>query len=353
VCLSRFPMKNPSFISIRQLASAAIICLAATALAQPGQQESRVDAALADLASQDLDTRNRALTALLAQSGIEVHSPSTMRVRVNSLLRTHPQDAERIKTALIAALESVGAEYEKLMREDQELLEEFSEYSNALADTVSVLHDPRSASALLMIGDLEGVGDICPSAVDAIIQRSHAPELSWRGASLHANAFAVRALGYCLQRPTLMRASAGLESKIKRELLTDLDSPDWSVRVVAAEALSPLRTDPGVRAKLQRAAASDPYFGPDGATNGGVAFTVREMAARSLNPPDALLYYVARTSESRVCRVQPSSQAVTGERFIGPETADFVRRIMCSHYDPTGQDSSLCWKVEPANVCSQ
>lgn len=26
--------------------------------------------------------------------------------------------------------------------------------------------------------------------------------------------------------------------------------------------------------------------------------------------------------------------------------------LMCSHYDPTGQDPSLCWKVEPANACS-
>jgi hypothetical protein len=276
-----------------------------------------------------------------------------MRVKVNHLLVSHPEDAERIKTGLIAALESAGAEYEKLMREDQDLPEAFSDYSKMLADTVSFLQDPRSASALLMIGDLEGVADICPSAVDAIIQRSHEPELSWRGASLHTHAFAVRALSYCLQRPTLMRANVGLESKIKRELLTDLDSSDWSVRVVAAEALSPLTADLDVRAKLQRVAASDPYIGPDGATNGGVAFRVREMAARTLNPPDALLYYVARTSNSRVCRVQHASQAVTDERFIGPETADFVRRIMCSHYDPTSQDPSLCWKVEPANTCSQ
>ena len=51
-------MKKPFLVSIRQLIPAAIICIATTALAQPEQQESRVDAALADLASQDLDKRD-------------------------------------------------------------------------------------------------------------------------------------------------------------------------------------------------------------------------------------------------------------------------------------------------------
>jgi hypothetical protein len=96
-------MEKPFLLSIRQITSAAIICLAATALAQPEQQEPRVDAALADLASQDSGTRDRGLNALLAQSGIEVGIPAPMRVRMNNLLRTHPQQAERIKTTLIAA----------------------------------------------------------------------------------------------------------------------------------------------------------------------------------------------------------------------------------------------------------
>jgi hypothetical protein len=342
-------MKCTSLVAQRlALVVGAIIYVTGSAVAQ---ERPTIDAALMDLASQDLGTRDRALRGLLAQSAEQ--GKYAMRARVRHLLGAHPQDAERIKTGLITALEIAGTEYEKLMKENKEMPEELSDYSIMLADTVSALQDPRSASALLVIGDLEGVADICPSAVDDILQRSHAPELSWRGASLHTNAFAVRALSYCLQRPTLISANPGLESRIKRELLTDLDSQDWSVRVVAAEALTPLRTDLEVRAKLQRVAASDPYIGPDGATNGGVSYRVREMAARTLNPPDALLYYVARTSESRVCRVQPASQAVTEERFIGPETADFVRRIMCSHYDPVGQDPSMCWKVEPANACSQ
>lgn len=93
------------------LVLAAIICIARTALAHPDQQEeSRVDAALAGLASQDLDTRERALSALLAQSEIEVGSPTPIRVRMNNLLRSHPQRAERIKTTLIAALETQDAD---------------------------------------------------------------------------------------------------------------------------------------------------------------------------------------------------------------------------------------------------
>lgn len=111
-----------SLLSIRQLISAATICLAATALAQPEQQESRLDAALADLASRE--TRDRGLTALLAQSGIQVGTPASMHVTMNNLLRTHPQQAERIKTTLIAALETQGAELEKSIREAQAPLSE-------------------------------------------------------------------------------------------------------------------------------------------------------------------------------------------------------------------------------------
>jgi hypothetical protein len=39
-------MKKTSLVSIRQLTSAAIICMATTALAQVEQSEARVDAAL-------------------------------------------------------------------------------------------------------------------------------------------------------------------------------------------------------------------------------------------------------------------------------------------------------------------
>ena len=76
----------------------------------------------------------------------------------------------------------------------------------------------------------------------------------------------------------MIRANPDLEARIKRELLSDLDSREWAVRAVIAESLAPLRDDPEVRAKLARVATLDPYRGPDGATGGGVAFRVREAA---------------------------------------------------------------------------
>ncbi|HTX38332.1 MAG TPA: hypothetical protein VME43_25065 [Bryobacteraceae bacterium] len=62
--------------------------------------------------------------------------------------------------------------------------------------------------------------------------------------------------------------------------------------------LAPLRDDPEVHAKLQQLAALDPYYDPDGATNGGMDFRVREAAKWSLNPPDAFSCYVTRASDA-------------------------------------------------------
>ena len=275
-----------------------------------------------------------------------------MQAKINSLLRKYPQQAEGIRTSLIGALEKVGAEYEALIRAGQQVPEDLAEYSNALTDAVSALRDPRSASALLTTGGMEGLADICPSAVDLIIERAHAPEIYWQGLPQHINAFAVRTLGFCLERPAMMRANPELESKIKRELLTDLESRDSSVREVAAEVLVPLRKDPEVNAKLQRVAALDPHYGPDGVTPEGMAYGVREAARQALTPPDGLSYYVTRRPDTGACQVRPSSQALLPEAIVGPESADLVRRVMCSHYDPVSQDPTLCRKIEPANACS-
>jgi len=331
------------------LAAAAAMCILTTAYAQPAPP---IDVVLQDLASPDRLTRAQGLSALLAQSGGEAGGGNARRVSVIQLLHAHPEQAERIKTALITALEKLGEEYEAAMRANQQLDESFGEYSMALTDAVAALQDPRAVKGLLSIGGIEGVADICPVAVDAIIERSHAPELFWQGVSLHTNAFAVRTLGLCLQRPAMMRAKPEVASKIRRELLAHLDSPDSTVRIVAAEVLSPLRADPEVQAKLQAVATADPHFGLDGATKDRVTFRVRETAAAALSPSDALSFYVTRTLDTRACRVQHASETLVAEPFIGPETRDMMKRTMCSHYDPTGQDPSLCWIVEPANACA-
>jgi hypothetical protein len=351
-------MKKSILVSVRQFIPAAIICIATTALAQSEQQESRVEVALADLASQDLDTRDHALGALLSQSGIGVGSPSSVRVRINNLLRTHPQQAERIKTTLIAALETQGAEEEKLIRETQQPISEaFGESWVFLTSAVAGLQDPRAVKALLLAlpaGSVEGLADICPSAVDAIIKRIHEPDLYLAGAAVGYQRQAVTALGWCLQRPAIMRANPDVLAKIRRELLADLNNPDRSIRGHAVEALSALRTDPEVRAKLQIVAGTDPYVTSEISTpiKPGPRHIVRDGASFILNSNE-LSFYVTRTSDTRVCRIQQASEALVEEQFIGPESKDILKPSMCRHYDPTGQDPSLCWKVEPANACSQ
>ena len=201
-------MKKSSLVTIRRLVPAALMCIATTALAQPEQQEAQVDAALRDL---DQGARDRGLTALLAQSGIPVVTPASMKVRMNSLLRAHPQQAERIKTTLIAALEAQGAELEKSIRETHEPLgEAFGESWAFLTDAVGRLQDPRAVKGLLLAlpaGSIGGLADVCPSAVDAIIKRIHEPDLYLDGTALGYQRQAVTALGWCLQRTAMMSAN--------------------------------------------------------------------------------------------------------------------------------------------------
>lgn len=335
---------TPSLVRMRRLTYAAIMCLTA-ALAQREQPESPIDAALQDLTSPDLGTRDRGLSALLAQSGIKVGSASRMRVWMNSLLRTHPQQAEHIKTTLIAAAERVGTEYQAAAR-DGLVHEDFAEYQMALVDAVNALRDPRAVKALLSAGlgagGAEGLADICPAAVDGIIQRIQKPDVvDARGNVLRYRQFALSALKACLMRPAMMRANPAVLAKIRRELLADLDDPDCTIRSSAMEAVSSLKADPEIRTRLQ-IMANQPevqrcYLG--------------YFASRILSS-DEYSFFVTRTPGTGVCRLQPESQARAEEQILGPDLLAVLKPWMCSHYDPTGQDQSLCWKVEPANACS-
>jgi hypothetical protein len=281
-----------------------------------------------------------------------------MKVRMTSLLRAHPQQAERIKTTLIAALEAQGAEQERSIREAQEPLSEaFYESWLFLTDAVGGLQDPRAVKGLLLAlsaGSIAGLADICPSAVDAIIKRIHEPDLYLAGVAVGDRRQAVTALGWCLQRREMMSANPDVLAKIRRELLADLSDPDSSIRDHAVEALSALRTDPEVRTKLQIVADTDPYVNSELSTPAkpGPHYLVRDGASFVLNS-DAFSFYVTRTPGTRVCRIQPASKALVEEQFLGPQSKAMLKSLMCSHYDPTGQDPSLCWKVEPADACSQ
>ncbi|HTB10613.1 MAG TPA: hypothetical protein VK752_03535 [Bryobacteraceae bacterium] len=226
-------------VRMRQLTYTAIMCLTPAASAQREQPQLPIDAALRDL---NQGARDRGLTALLAQSGIPVGTPAVMKVRMTSLLRAHPQQAERIKTTLIAALEAQGAEQERSIREAQEPLSEaFYESWLFLTDAVGGLQDPRAVKGLLLAlsaGSIAGLADICPSAVDAIIKRIHEPDLYLAGVAVGDRRQAVTALGWCLQRREMMSANPDVLAKIRRELLADLSDPDSSIRDHAVEARS-------------------------------------------------------------------------------------------------------------------
>jgi hypothetical protein len=155
---------------------------------------------------------------------------------------------------------------------------------------------------------------------------------------------AITALGWCLERPSMMLLNPDMFDEIRSELLADLNDPDWSVREHAVDALPAVRTDPEVRARLQIVATTDPYVASE-------HYSVREAASFMLSS-DSFSFYVTRESDTRLCSVQQTSEALIVQQFIGPERKAVLKPLMCSHYDPTGQDASLCWKVEPADACS-
>jgi len=152
----------------------------------------------------------------------------------------------------------------------------------------------------------------------------------------------------------MMQANPAVAAKIRSALLSLMGDPDPIVRGSAADALSPLRTDPEVRARLRAMATSDPYLSSDYRTKEGLPrYIVRETADRALNPPDAFSFYITRSPDTRACRIQPASEKPIGELYMGPERQLVLRPRMCGHYDPTGLDPQSCWLVEPFNVCTQ
>ena len=211
---------------------------------------------------------------------------------VAALLKANPQQADRVKTALISALEKQGAEHDRSVKEGQGMSEGFLNFWVDLAEAVAALQDPRAAKGLLMAvmshapSAVEGLADICPAIVDSIIARAHEPEMYFLGASLGVRTQAIGVLGNCLRRPGAS-FSPDAASKIRRELMTAADDPDSGVRALAVFALMPLRAEPEVQAKLRTLAATDPYVSlADGTRDGASRFSVREAAARALDPPD-------------------------------------------------------------------
>jgi hypothetical protein len=325
-------------------------------LGQAVAQPSPIESALRGLAAPEPEARSEAFRALVAP----FNSSGKPEIAVAQLLAAHPQQADQIKIALFAALERESAYSESLVSSGQSLSEDLLYYCDALGQAVGALRDQRALKGLLAaqgtVGiDPEFVGDLCPDAVDAIIDKARQPERYFQGEPLHVPGRAIVALGYCLKRAASMRSQPDAITKIRSVLMAGLDNPDTGYRQAAVRALFPLRNDPGVRAKLELVAGSDPFLGPVQPRESQPKFWIREDAARILRPPDGdESWYVTKAAEARRCRVQEASVASAGELYIGPfPKADEAKHSMCNHVDPGTRNPSLCWKVEPANTCTK
>jgi hypothetical protein len=319
------------------------------------QSPLAVDAALTGLTSSTMTTRADAFYHLLQ---LGAHSNGTTERKVQDLLRTWPAQGGRIKLSLIATLEIESVYRERTEQADQNLTEQFLNYSIDLIAAVGILHDQRAIKGLLEAASEESaahefLADLCPTALDAIIAKFSEPERFWRGKQLNTRAFILGVLQHCLARPGIMQSNPAAFAKVRKTLLAALEDVDPAVRNTAATGLSLLRTDPEVRAKLSKVAITDSYTRPVfGRPDLPSRYPIRGTAAWALRPRDENRFQnVTRTADSRECRVQRLSETPVGDVFIGPVTD--AQRQMCTHYDEAGTDPSLCWLVVPRNACLQ
>jgi hypothetical protein len=182
-----------------------------------------------------------------------------VKVGVTNLLRAHPERAERIKLALFEAVRDARATVAAFESRGENFDENISEYLVNSITALVILRDARAIPALLSGPGSAGMNpdflaDLCPEAVDAVIEKLRAPvRLSERAA-----AFIV--LRQCTTRQALMRAHPDVLGKVRKALLAGLDDGDGNTRAEAAYALSTFRNDPEVRAKLSRLGATDPHI---------------------------------------------------------------------------------------------
>ncbi len=316
-------------------------------------QSTGIDTELRRVSSPDYKVSSKAFYGLLRPYVNTDDVPGLVR----DLLRAHPQQAEHIKLALIKALENMNGYKEQEEDKGNFLDDEFSDYWPDLIWAVGSLRDPRAVRALLGAQGTGGIAandlaDLCPFAVDALIEESHKPDRYFRGEPISDRTAALRELGFCITRVALMRAHPEAVAKIRAAFLTALDDPDGPTRAWAVEGLSYFRNDPDIRARLQALALADPYVGTV-ARSGKLQeeFVVREAAKRALAPENSEKSYVSRQPSSGECRVQPASEQPVGETLIGPVyDANFQ---MCTHYDPNHKDPFSCWSFYPPTTCVQ
>lgn len=341
-------MTNPKTATLACVALAAAFPAAPVLTGQPTNFET----ALQHLTSPDSKVSGKAFDDLLRPFVNTDDVPGLVR----DLLRAHPQQADRIRLALIKALENVNAHREQEEDKGNAPDEEFAGYSEDLAWAVSSLRDPRSVNALVRStgpGTVDALADLFPYSVDALVGQSREADRYFRGQRQSYRASALQILGLCLTRVALVRAHPEAVPKIRAAFLAELDDPDGGARAWAAEGLSYFRDDPDVQTRLQALALTDQYTGTVWRSGRPQEeFLVREAAKRALSTEGTEnLSYVNRQPTSGECRVQPASEQPAGEPLIGPISHATFQ--MCTHYDPSHKDPYLCWRFYPQNACSQ
>ncbi len=126
------------------------------------------------LTSADLKIREDTFYALIMPAR-RIANTTSSAVAMRYLLRTHPDEAEQLKAAMISALELANGYVRDLEKKNAHSDEYFSDYRADLVWVVASLRDPRALEGLLAVIDtgglaVNGLADLGPIAVDAVIK---------------------------------------------------------------------------------------------------------------------------------------------------------------------------------------
>jgi hypothetical protein len=320
-----------------------VLCAAPAAAAN---SPVKLDAALQRLESADPNLRASALYDLFTLGDWQGQAPRG----VASLFRAYPNQTDRIKTALITALERQGEYVLSAKRQQLSVSESDSEVWANLVWVVASLRDPRAIKGLLgaiTTGGMAtgGLADLGPLAVDAVVERMMDGDAEVR-------ASAVQVLGGFLTRLEMARSNKAAEEKAMAAVLSALDDAGPGVRQAAVGALLGRLDDAEVASRLATLATSDLEVALD--REGKLRFPLREKALRVLSAKEADFFYVRRTPATGACRVGMGTDSDATTRLIGPlEAAETATQLMCTHVDATEKDPSLCWSIQPKNACGQ
>jgi hypothetical protein len=325
-----------SIPNLPMLLSVYILLLHPLMAALPEEAEK----SLSQLQSPDLIVRSNAFYALIRPFATDSGSA---RVAITRLLAAYPDDEERIRTVLIAGLETEARLRATMEENGQGLSEAFTNYWADLMLAVASLRDRRAVEGLLVGVDtgniaVNALADLCPFSVDGLIEKSREPDRSFKGISFNHRAGALQALAGCLLRLDNVRAHPEILPRIRGALLAAFEDPDWRVRAAAVAASFSIRHDPEVRAQLASIAAADSYVSVLPQSAGARSpFLVRNAASAVLEAPgDEVLFYVLRSPGNGPCVIQRGRETLEAERLLGPFMGQESAAASCSIIRPRG-----------------